>query len=43
VTPKTVQQLPARAVEAIQIHWEEVRAEESPVALLEEIWVEFRG
>lgn len=43
VTGNTVEELRARAAEAIQIYWEEVRAEESPGAVLEEIEVELRG
>lgn len=43
VTGRTVEELRARAAEAIQIYWEEVRAEESPTAVLEEIEVELRG
>lgn len=43
VTGSTVEELRARAAEAIQIYWEEMRAEESPTAVLEEIEVELRG
>jgi hypothetical protein len=38
-----VEELRLREAEAIQIHRNEVRAEESPGAVLEEIEVELRG
>lgn len=40
VTGATVQELRARATEAIQIYWEVLRAERSPTAVLDEIEVE---
>ncbi|MBN8734445.1 MAG: type II toxin-antitoxin system HicB family antitoxin [Acidobacteria bacterium] len=43
VTGGTVEELRTRAVEAIQIYWEEMRAEQSLTAVLEEIEVELRG
>jgi len=42
VTGSTVEELRARAAEAIRIYWEEVRAEGAPMVVLEEIEVELR-
>lgn len=40
VTGPTVEELTARAAEAIRVYWESVRAEPSPTAMLREIEVE---
>jgi predicted RNase H-like HicB family nuclease len=40
VTGQTVDELTARAVEAVQIYWEHLRTDESPTATRREIEVE---
>ena len=40
VTGLTMEELTARATEAIQVYWDEVRAERSPTSTLREIEVE---
>lgn len=40
VTGGSVEELRSRAAEAIQIYWEEIRADLSPTSILDEIEVE---
>ena len=40
VTGNSVEELRMRAAEAIQIYWDEIRADRSPTSILDEIEVE---
>jgi predicted RNase H-like HicB family nuclease len=40
VTGRSVQELRARATEAIRIYWDEIRADRSPASIIDEVEVE---